>query len=147
MTTQLHDTGEEWIIDKAFNGGNGVSNVTVGLYNDATDALSDGSDVSAITTEPTGSAYARQSVSLGSGFTAQDASGNWEAIMDDVTFDTSDSNQSVDAYFVVVNFDSDDAGDGGTATDHLLFTGSLDQTYDLSSVDSFTLSSSGISIN
>jgi len=146
MTTQLHDTGEEWLIDKAFNGGNGVSSVSVGLYNDATDALNDSDDVGAISTEPTGSAYARQSLSLGSNFSAQDASGNWEAIMDDVTFDTSDSDQSVDAYFVVVTFTSDDKGDSGD-NPHLLFTGSLDQTYDLSSVDSFTLSSSGISIN
>jgi hypothetical protein len=147
MTTQLHDTGEEWIMDEAFGGGTGTSSVSVGLFNDASDSLSDSSDISNINTEPTGSAYGRQSVTLGSGFTTQDNSGNWEALMDDTTFDTSDSDQSVDSYFVIVNFDSDDAGDGGTATDHLLFTGSLDQTYDLSSVDSFTLSSSGISIN
>lgn len=134
-------------MDEAFGGGTGTSSVSVGLFNDATDSLGDSSDISTISTEPTGSAYGRQSVTLGSGFTTQDNSGNWEALMDDTTFDTSDSDQSVDAYFVVVNFDSDDAGDGGTASDHLLFTGSLDQTYDLSSVDSFTLSSSGISIN
>lgn len=134
-------------MDKAFGGGNGVSSVSVGLFNDATDSLGDASDIGSITTEPTGSAYGRQNVTLGSDFTTQDNSGNWEALMDDTTFDTSDSGQSVDAYFVIVNFDSDDAGDGGTASDHLLFTGSLDQTYDLSSVDSFTLSSSGISIN
>jgi hypothetical protein len=147
MTTQLHDTGEEWIMDEAFGGGTGTSSVSVGLFNDASDSLGDASDINNINSEPTGSAYGRQDVTLGSGFTTQDNSGNWEALMDDTTFDTSDSGQSVDAYFVVVNFDSDDAGDGGTATDHLLFTGSLDQTYDLSSVDSFTLSSSGISIN
>jgi len=146
MTTQLHDTGEEWIIDTAFANDPGTSSVTIGLYNDGTDGLSDSSDVGSITTEPSGSAYSRQSASIGSNFSAQDNSGNWEAIIDDVTFDTSDSSQSVDAYFVVVNFTSDDAGDS-SASNHLLFTGSLDQTYDLGSVDSFTLSGSGISIN
>lgn len=147
MATQLHDTGEEWIMDEAFGGGTGAASVDVGLFNDGTDSLADSDDVSAITTEPGGSNYARQTIDLGTNFTNQDNGGDWESIMDDVTFDTSDSNQSVDAYMVVVTFDSDDAGDGGTAADHLLFTGSLDQTYDLSSVDSFTLSNSGISIN
>lgn len=147
MTTQLHDTGEEWIMDTAFGSDPGTTSVTLGLYNDSTDALSDGSDEPDITTEPAGAAYARQSASIGTDFTNQDNGGNWESIVADQTYDTSDSSQSVDSYFVVVNFDSQDTSDGGTATDHLLFTGSLDQTYDLGSVDSFTLSGSGISIN
>jgi len=71
-------------------------------------------------------------------------SGNWETQVADQVYDTSDSNQSVDSYFVVVNFASDDAG---TTADQLFFTGSLDQTYDLSSVDQFTLSDAGLSVN
>ncbi len=134
-------------MDTAFGSDPGTASVDVGLYNDATDGLSDSSDVSAISTEPSGGAYARQSASIGTDFTNQDNGGNWESIVADQTYDTSNSSQSVDSYFVVVNFDSQDAGDGGTASDHLLFTGSLDQTYDLGSVDSFTLSGSGISIN
>jgi len=144
MTTQLHDTGEEFIVDKVFTGGNSVSSVSVGLYNDSTDALTDSDDVSAISTEPGGSNYGRQSASFEMNFTNTNNSGDWETQMDDLVFDTSDSNQSVDAYFVVVNFNSDDTG---TDADHLFFTGSLDQTYDLSSVDQFTLSNSGLSIN
>ena len=147
MATQLHDTGEEWMMDTAYGSDPGTTTVTIGLYNDGTDSLSDSSDVGSITTEPSGSAYARQSADLGTHFTVRDNNGNWEAVIDDQSFDTSDSDQSVDSYFVVVNYASNDAGDGGTASDHLLFTGSLDQTYDLSSVDSFTLSGSGISIN
>jgi hypothetical protein len=134
-------------MDTAFGTDPGTTDVTVGLYNDATDGLADSDDVGSITTEPSGAAYGKQTATLGSDFTNQDNSGNWESILADQSYDTSDSGQSVDSYFVVVNFDSDDAGDGGTASDHLLFTGSLDQTYDLGSVDSFTLSGSGISIN
>ena len=147
MTTQLHDTGEEAILDDFFEESlTKPASVTVGLYNDGTDALSDSSDVGAITTEPSGSAYARQSASFGTGdFTNQDNAGDWESIIADQTFDTSDSSQSVDAYFIVINFTSDDTGDT-SATDHLLFTGSLDQTYDLSNVDSFTLSGAGLSL-
>lgn len=84
---------------------------------------------------------------LGSDFTNSDVGGNWETQVADQAYDTTDSNQSVDSYFVVANFDSQDAADGGTAADHLFFTGSLDQTYDLSSVDQFTLSDAGLSVN
>lgn len=143
MTTQLHDIGEEFILDESFGGGTGSTSVFVGLYNDGNDSLSDASDVGDITTEPSGSNYTRQSVALDTGFTIQD-NGDWEAILNSVTYDTTDSNQSVDAYFVGANFSSDDTGTSG---DHLLFTGSLDQTYDLSSVDEFTLNDSGLSIN
>lgn len=131
-------------MDTAFGNDPGTTSVDVGLYNDATDGLNDGSNVGSISTEPTGGSYGRQNVTIGTDFSNYDNGGNWESIIADQQFDTSDSNQSVDSYFVVVNFASDDAG---STSDHLLFTGSLDQTYDLGSVDSFTLSGSGISIN
>ena len=147
MTTQLHDTGEEAILDDFFEQSlSKPASVDIGLYNDATDALADSSDVGNITTEPAGSAYARQSASFGTtDFTNQDNSGDWETIIADQTFDTSDSSQNVDAYFVVINFTSDDTGDT-SATDHLLFTGSLDQEYNLNDIDSFTLSGAGLSL-
>lgn len=147
MTTQLHDTGEEAILDDFFEGSlTKPASVDIGLYNDGTDALTDSSDVGNITTEPAGSAYARQSAAFGTtDFTNQDNGGDWESIIADQTFDTSDSTASVDAYFIVINFQSDDTGDT-SATDHLLFTGSLDQSYDLSNIDSFTLSGAGLSL-
>lgn len=147
MTTQLHDTGEEAILDDFFEESlTKPASVDVGLYNDTTDALSDSGDVGSITTEPAGSAYNRQSATFGTGdFTNQDNSGDWETIIADQTFDTSNSSQDVDAYFVVINFQSDDTSDT-SANDHLLFTGSLDQTYNLNDIDSFTLSGSGLSL-
>jgi len=150
MTTQLHDTGEEFIMDAVFRSDTLTkpNSVTVGLFNDSTDALSDGSDVSGITTEPTGSAYARQSASLDTtDFTNSDSGGDWQTTITDQTFDTSDSSQDVDAYFIVVNFAAEDTSDAGTATDHLFWTGQLDQTYDLNSVDSLTLSGAGLKVN
>lgn len=123
------------------------TSVQISLFNDSTDALSDGSDVGDITTEPSGSAYAKQSASIDtSDFTNSDSSGDWQTTIADQTFDTSDSSQSVDAYYIVVNFDSDDTSDGGTATDHLFWSGNLDQTYDLGSVDSLTLSGAGLKV-
>jgi len=151
MTTQLHDTGEEFAIKDLFREDliTKPASVEISLFNDTTDALSDSSDVGGITTEPVGASFARQTASFSAAdFTPQDnASQNWEIVIADQTFDTTDSSQSVDAYFIVINFDSDDAGDAGTPTDHLYFTGDLDQTYDLNSVDTFTLSGAGLEIN
>lgn len=124
------------------------SSATIGLFNDSTDSLSDGSDEGDITTEPSGSAYARQSATFdGTDFTNSESGGDWQTTIADQTFDTSDSSQDVDAYFIIVNYASEDASDGGTAADHLFWTGQLDQTYDLNSVDSLTLSGAGLKVN
>lgn len=149
MTTQLHDTGEEFVIDTVFRQDtlSRPTSLDVGLFNDSTDSLSDGSDVGDISTEPSGGSYARQSATLdGSDFTQADSSGDWQVTIADQTFDTSDSSQDVDAYFIVVSFQSDDTGDTST-TDHLFWTGDLDQTYDLNSVDTLTLSGAGLQVN
>jgi hypothetical protein len=149
LTTQLHDTGEEFIIDVVFRNDTLTKpgSVTVGLFNDSTDALSDGSDIGDITTEPSGGSYARQTATLDGGdFSNTDSGGDWQTTITDQTFDTSDSSQDVDAYFIVVTFQADDTGDG-SATDHLFWTGNLDQTYDLNSVDSLTLSGAGLKVN
>lgn len=150
MTTQLHDTGEEFAIKDLFREDQITkpTSVSIGLFNDATDGLSDTSDVGDISTEPTGSAYASQSADFGSAaFTPGDnASGNWEIVIADQVFDTSDSAQDVDAYYVEVTFQAEDTSDS-SANAHLYWTGDLDQTYDLNSVDQFTLSGAGLEIN
>jgi len=158
MTTQVHDTGEEFAVKDLFRLDllSKPASVDIGLFHDgevsgdttAGDDLGDGNDVGDITTEPTGSAYGRQSASFDSAdFTVQDnASANFEAIIADQTFDTSDSSQDIDAYFVVVTFQASDTGDG-SANDHLYFTGPLDQLYDLNSVDQFTLQGAGLEVN
>lgn len=147
MTTQLHDTGEEFIMDVVFRSDtiNKPANVTLGLFNDSTDALSDGSTMADITTEPSGGAYSGQSASLDGGdFTNTDSGGDWQTTISNQTFDTSDSNQDVDAYYVSVTFNSDDTN---SDEEHLFWTGQLDQMYDLNSVDSLTLSGAGLKIN
>lgn len=150
MTVQLHDTGEEFILDYIFTGADtsvtGTTSVSIGLFNDGTDALADSSDYGNITTEPTGSKYSAQSASFGTtDFTNSDSGGDWQTVIADQTFDTSDSTQSVDSYYVTVTYQSDDTSDT-SSNQHLLFTGSLDQSYDLSNIDSFTLSGAGLSL-
>jgi len=131
--TLLHQHGEEFMQDLVINSG---ETFDIGLYNDSTDALGESADVGDITTEPSGAAYARQS-DAASGFTASSVSGNIEIAGTTQTFDVSDSTQTVDSVFVIVNFASDVvSADGGTETDHLYYTNALDQSYDLSQFDS-----------
>lgn len=108
----------------------------IGLYNDSSDSLGDTSDIGDINTEPTGSAYSRQS-DAASGFSVSLSGGDVQISGKTQTFDVSDSSQTVDSVFVVVNFSSDVvSSDGGTGTDHLFYTNALDQSYDLSSFSS-----------
>lgn len=109
MPASLHGQGEQLILDAAFGG----RTIDVGPYNDSTDALSDSATYSSITTEPT--------VSLNSGTSAVD--------LGSLSFDVSDSSQSVDALYVR----DQSSGD-------LTFTNTLDSTYDLSSIGTLGLS-------
>jgi len=122
--------------------------------NNSGDDLADGDDVADITTEPVTNAensdvqYERQTAV----FSASDVNGDWVLTNDsDVVFDVGGEANSgkgnvatVDSYAIIVNFDSDDAGDNGTPSDHLLATGELSQTYALGNLDKLTLSAGGI---
>jgi hypothetical protein len=98
------------------------------------DDLTDSSDVGDITTEPAGSAYARQTASLDTtDLTTSLVSGNWEAEVATQNFDVSDSDGTVDAYFVIVTFEAETTSDS-SAQDHLFWTDNLDKAYDLSNI-------------
>lgn len=135
----MTDYGEEYVQKLVSNNLGAKTTWTVGLYNDSTDGLSDSSDVGAITTEPTGASYAKQSVSLpGDATLGTNASTNVYIELADQTFDVSDSSQSVDAYFIVVSFTSDVINSESSDNDHLLFNGSLNNTLNLSNWASYT---------
>ncbi len=127
MVNLLTDLGEEY-----WNKNNleGVS-IDIGLYNDSTDTITESDDLSAITTEPSGSSYARQTDT----FSTADISGDWGIQNDSsISFDVSDSTQTVDAFFLVITFTADDTGDSGD-NDHLVACGDLTQSRDLSQID------------
>lgn len=120
----LTNIGEEWYTETAING----STVIYALYNDTNDSIAVTDDVSAIT-EPSGTDYSRQSDTV----SVSDMGGDWGFDNDNtVTFAVGDASMTVDSIAMIVNFDSDHAGDGGTETDHLIATAALDQSYDLS---------------
>lgn len=143
MTTGiLTNIGEEWIMKTDVSG---VSQVTVGLYNDgtgasasnpteATDLLdAEGPDQD----EPDGNDYARvTNVDI----TTAKLGTDWGFDNDSqISFNVSDATTTVNAYFIVVNFNSTEAGDT-MATDHLIATGALSQSRDLSQIDTLNIS-------
>jgi hypothetical protein len=142
MASILTDLGEEWMVKTNLD----TETVDVGLYNDSTDSIGDSDDVGAITTEPSDGNYTRQT---GETLSAADISGDWGVDNDNtVSFDVTNTTGTVDSYFFVANFQADDTGDG-SANDHLVVTGSLSQSYDLSNVDQLDISSgtAGVTVN
>lgn len=135
----LTDYGEEWLNKTDLTG---ITGVDVGLYNDADDgadtggdSISDTSDLP-INSEPSDGNYTRQT---GQAITVEDIGGDWGFDNDDpIQFDTSSTTGTVDSWFVVYAFTSDQDTDG--TVDHLIATGGLSQAYDLSNVDQLDIS-------
>jgi len=134
MTTDiLVDAGEEYVIKNNVDGATFI----VGLYDDSTDGLTDASVVGDVTTEPTNTNYARQSVTV----SAADIAGDWGVQNDAlVELDFSDvapgdpEAQSVDAGFVLVNFQSEELGQA-SANDNLIGNFALEQTRNTDELD------------
>lgn len=139
MSHVLTDLGEEYALETALEG----SSITVGLYHDVNNSteISDTSDIADIDSEPSSGNYTRQTDT----FTLVDnTSNNWQAVnASTITFDVTDSTSLVDSYFVVVNFQADDTGDG-SATDHLILTGGLSQERDLSQIDTLEVNAQSL---
>ena len=145
MAAGLHDYGEELMMRDFFAEDVTKPNtIDIGLYNDAASPVSESDDLDALSGEPTGSAYARQTLTIGSAdmTIAENADANWQVNFEDVSFDVSDSTVTVDSYFVVVNYESTTAGDT-EATDHLFSTASLESDADLSGLSTLTVDPAG----
>jgi len=133
MAAILTDLGEEYMIKNNVD----TASFDVGLYNDASDAISDGDDLGALSSEPSNGNYTRQT---SESVSASDIGGDWGVDNDTViTFDVTNTTGTVDSYFFVANFQADDTGDS-SATDHLILTGSLSQSYELSNLDTLEIS-------
>lgn len=130
MTNQLQNEGELFTLN------NDLSGVTyeLGLYNDSTDALADADGYAAITTEPTGSAYAAQT--QGTVTIQLDSNSDGQIVIDPVTFDVSDSTNTVDSIYI-----------RDSASGDLIATNAIG-TQDLSTKDgSLEVSNSGFSLD
>jgi hypothetical protein len=138
-----HDTGEEFKQKSIFRQdaiGTRPTTVEVGLYNDATDALGEVDDVGAITTEPTTGNYTRQTLSLDTSDLSLSVDGAGDLAVDGtVSFDVTDTGETVDAYFLTVSFQSDVVNSETAANEHLLvsatFNGGSEDLSNSSAID------------
>lgn len=144
MTTQLHNTGEEYIVDQLDG-----TVYDIALYHDGEvsgdtvdgDDLAEDSTLADVNTEPSDGNYARQQATLN---TAKQ-SGDWNLDNGSViSFDMNGTTGTVDAYIVIANFDSDDAGGTG---DHIVNTGNLSQEYDLKNLTTLEIEAGGVGIS
>jgi len=132
MANELTNVGEEFLVENAANG----ATVTVLLFNNTTDALTEADNLAQITTEPTGAAYARQATAVA---TLQ-ISGDFGFDNDSqLSFDVSDSSVTVDHAGFVVNFQSDTVAGDGAPTDNLIGFTALTQSRDLSQIDTLNI--------
>jgi len=141
MADGLKDYGEEYFQRRSTDDLANVSTWTIGIFNDNTDALTDSSDIGAITSEPGNTNYSRQTVQA-SNITFSQSGGDVEWSAPDVTFDLTDNSSSNDFthWFVVISYQSNVVGSDGSATDHLIITGSLSDTYTGSSTGNLQVS-------
>lgn len=139
MVNVITDVGEEFVYETNTNG----QTVDVGLYDDSTDSIGEADNLAAITTEPSGSSYTRQTDTVTTGL----FSGEFGIDNDtELSFDVSDSSRTVDALFIVANFQSDSVAGDASSTDNLIAAGDLSQTRDLSSIDTLTVPAGEVSV-
>lgn len=137
----LMQVGGEWVMENNTSG----ATVTVGLYLDATDALTETDNLSAVTTEPSNTNYARQSSTV----TTSLLSGSYGFNNDSqLSFDFSDqsSSQDVDGALDIVNFQSDTVAGDGSASDNLIGNPALSQTRDIGSIDTLDIPAGDLSL-
>ena len=141
MVDLITNVGEEWFYETNTDG----ATVECALYEDATNSLGESAQDpgAAITTEPTGASYARQSSTV----STRNNAGAFGIDNDSqLTFDTSNSTQSVDAAAIIVNFQSDTVAGQAGANDNIVAAGDLSQTRDLSSVDQLEIAAGELDI-
>jgi len=128
-STGYHDTGEEWAQKTLYRQDLIVSrnaSLDVLLYDDSADALTDSDDLGAITTEPTSGNYGRQSFSLDAADVSLSLSGGDTRATATVTFDVSNTTETIDAYALVVDLQSDVVNSESSQNPHLLASATLD---------------------
>jgi hypothetical protein len=113
MANELTNLGEEYDTKNDWRG----TNVELGMYNDASDSITDTDDIDAINTEPTDGNYQRQTATIQDA-DVQKINGDWGWELS-VSFDVTDTTGDVDAGFAVVEFQAEETGDS-TVNKHLV---------------------------
>lgn len=140
MAVQLFNAGEElWLDVLAGERSQPPDTWYIGLYNDSTDKLRDDATTAGITTEP--DYDGPKTVRWPDDFGTESVDDLYTLdITASITFDVTVSEQTVDAYYVACDFQSDVLGQVSPHR-NLVWSGALDSTYDLGNDpnDSFPL--------
>lgn len=134
--------GEEYVTKNGLDG----ATITYGLYYDPTDNVTDSDydPATVITTEPTNTDYARQSVTMSEEQTATDVWGVASGSTASFDFSDTSSADKVDTLFAIINFNSSYAG--GTAN-HIIATLALVNEHTIGNVNSIDFAAGEIEIN
>ena len=144
MAANLTNVGEEWA-QKQIIEQHSIASWDIGLYNDATDAITDSEDITDITTEPdTADDYARKTVTVPADVTITGSTAVQFEI-NDQTWSVGTNTGTVDYWFIVVSFTSDVANGNSESGDnpHLVITGALSSSNDLTDIDNLTVQDIG----
>ena len=131
MSDTITNVGKEYIFDEEQDG----DTLTMLLYDQSTDELTQSDDLGDITTEPDDSeTYERQDTLIST--TAVNSEYGFEND-DEVEFDVSTNDETVDFGGYIAEFESSVAGDT-EPEEHLIAFGELTETRDLSEFDTLT---------
>lgn len=144
MAANLTNVGEEWA-QKQIIEQHSKTSWSIGLYDDSTDSITDSKDETDISTEPdNANDYARKTVTVPDNVTVTGSS-DVQFDVSDQTFSVGTNTETVDSWFIVVSFTSDTANGNseGTDNDHLVITGALSSSKDLTDIDNLTIQDIG----
>jgi hypothetical protein len=128
VSTGYTNVGEEWaqkFIYRQDTLGTRDTTLEILLYDDSSDSLSDSSDIGDVTTEPTSGNYARQTVNLDSSDLSISLTNGDIRLQGTVTFDVTNTTESIDAFGGVISFQSDIVNAEGSQNAHLIFTADI----------------------
>jgi hypothetical protein len=137
-----HNTGEEWKQKSIFRQdtvGARAADITVHLYNDSMNPLSESSDWAAVNGEPTDGNYAAQTLSLDSTDLSMTVSSGDLVVSGTVSYDVLDTGETVDGWVATVDFKSDVVNAESSVNKHILasatFNGGQEDMSNYSSFD------------
>ena len=133
MVNQLHNLGEEAVLDAFFGQ---AKNVEVFLYNESSSTIADAGTMSDVQGEPTDGNYTRKTYALNVDFVKDTSSGNTLYEITNMEWDVENTTGTVDAYGVI----DQSSGD-------LLWTGALNNSKDLGPIDRLEQDKIGLSLN
>lgn len=132
MANFVTNAGKEYVFDETQDG----DTLTVLLFDNTTDGLAEGDNLSAITTEPDDAdTYERQDTLI----STLEFTGDYGFENDsEIAFDVETNTETVDSAGYIANFESSVEGDT-EASDNLVAVGALSETRNLDEFDQITI--------